>query len=992
MPRTPKRTGDRTSFVIAAVLHIVLIGAIVFWAYKTGKLEQMRQAVLQYVRSDKKEQKSEPDKTPPKTEPAPKLPPINQGLPQPSTGSGTRRAVAVDAPASAGSDTFFQDTRRQVEGGGEGASPVTSSRPAVQTRLLTAPPPPTASSVFKSTAPSTIKALLQERASSAASIESFGAEQISKSGVSDAGAIVNKVSGATLVEGKFAVIRGLSDRYVTTSFNGAEIPSADPYRRSASLDLFPAQVIDRVVVSKTFTPDQQGSYTGGGVDIVSKSFPARGFFSLSLGGAYNTQATGNADYLAYEGGSLDWLGMDDGSRALPGELQNIKIPVPARVDTSGPRTGSSYTNNIQNAERLNFLTRSLGTTQFAPEREAPPLNHNGSLAMGETVYLFGRPLGVFGGLNYRRDFNFYSDGVSRRYIPSGDGTFRVGKDYSDTLATDVVNWSANVSLALRLHEDHDLAFNYLMNQNGQDYVRVQEGTQDNRPTAVFYQNRLQFTERTLSTYQLKGEHRPAALEGITLNWLAALSDTTQDEPDVRFFNYFNDGGEWRTSSNDLPDPGDPTRYFRLLEEQNKNLKADLSIPFRLTAAGESRLKAGAFFSGSERDFRERQIFYPDIIGFGGDPNQYLTPDNLGYVEPPATNAPNGRIRYTWNRYLQSFDSTYSANGDIGAVYLMTDLAATPRFRLIGGVRLETTDLQVHSESYIENSVTGQKVNDTTLKQDDLLPAVGAIFSLSPEMNLRLHYSETIARPSFRELAAYRSYDPVLDTLLDGNPRLSMSAIRNYDLRWEWFPRPGELLSFSLYYKDLADAIERRFVDLQGDIITFENRPEATVMGFEAEARKTFDFLDPRLRHWSIGGNFSYIVSEVELSATEYANKRQYVPDADKTRPLYDQSPYVLNADLSFDHPGWGTSASLILNAAGPRVSIASLTTEDVYEHPPLSLDFTLAQKLGRAMTLKLSARNLLDGEYKRTYGEDSQLLYSSYRRGMTFGLSLTYDF
>jgi hypothetical protein len=144
--------------------------------------------------------------------------------------------------------------------------------------------------------PSTIKTLLKERATSTASIESFGSEQISKSGASDAGAIVNKVSGATLVEGKFAVIRGLSDRYVTTTFNGAEIPSADPYRRSASLDLFPAQVIDKVVVAKTFTPDQQGSYTGGGVDIVSKAFPARGFITLSLGGGYNTQASLNDDF------------------------------------------------------------------------------------------------------------------------------------------------------------------------------------------------------------------------------------------------------------------------------------------------------------------------------------------------------------------------------------------------------------------------------------------------------------------------------------------------------------------------------------------------------------------------------------------------------------------------------------------------------------------------------------------------------------------------
>lgn len=988
-PRKPQK--DPTSFVIAILLHAVLIGGAVFWAYQTGKLEQMRQAVLQYVRSDKKETKPAEKPVQQRPTPAAKLPPINQGLPPAAPSSGTRRAVAADAPAAAESDTFFQDTRKQVEGPGEVGSAQRAPVAPVQ-RLPLAPPPPPTAGLFKAAQPSTIKALLQERASSAASVESFGSEQISKAGVSDAGAIVNKVSGATLVDGKFAVIRGLSDRYVTTTFNGAEIPSADPYRRSASLDLFPAQIIDRVNVAKTFTPDQQGSYTGGGVDIVSKSFPSRPFASFSLGGAYNTQATLTEDFLTYDGGDLDWLGMDDGSRALPSALSNLKEPIPARVDTSGPRTNPGYTNNIQNAEKLDQLTKAMGTTQFAPERDAPPFNHNFSLAMGETAYLFGRPLGLFGGLNYKREYNFYTDGVSRRYIPSGDGTFRVGKDYADTLSSDVVNWSAVVSLALQLQENHDVGFNYLFNQNGQDYVRLQEGTQDNRPTAQFYQNRLQFTERTLSTYQVKGEHRAPELGDAKLTWLGALSDTTQDEPDVRFFNYFNDSGEWRTSSNDLPDPGDPTRYFRLLEEQNRNFKADLALPFQGFSTRESQLKAGAFFSNSERDFQERQIFYPDLVGFDGNPNNYLTDDNLGYETPASTNAPNGRVRYDWMRYIQSFDSTYSAKGQISAFYLMTDLGLTERLRLVGGARLEKTDLQVHSESYVENSVTGQKVNDTALQQDDILPAVGLIFSLARDMNVRLHYSETIARPSFRELAAYRSYDPVLDTLLDGNPLLGMSAIKNYDLRWEWFPRPGELVSFSLYYKDLKDAIERKFVDLQGDIITFENRPAATVAGFETELRKTFEFLDPRLSLWSVGANFSYIQSEVELTDTEYENKRQYVPDAGKTRPLYDQSPYIFNADLTFDNRASGTTASLILNAAGPRVTIASLTTEDVYEYPPLTLDFVLAQTIGRNMTLKFSARNLLDGKYERTYGEDSDLLYSSYRRGMTFGVSLTYDF
>jgi outer membrane receptor for Fe3+-dicitrate len=172
-------------------------------------------------------------------------------------------------------------------------------------------------------AKSDIKQLLAERAKAAASVEAFGSEQISRSGVSDAGAVVTKIAGAMIAEGKFAVIRGLSERYVSTTLNGANLPSADPYRQSAPLDLFPAQVIDRVVVTKTYTPDQPGTSTGGGIDVVTKSFPERQFLTVSVGGEYNTQSTGNENFLTYNGGGLDWAGMDDGTRALPEELERI---------------------------------------------------------------------------------------------------------------------------------------------------------------------------------------------------------------------------------------------------------------------------------------------------------------------------------------------------------------------------------------------------------------------------------------------------------------------------------------------------------------------------------------------------------------------------------------------------------------------------------------------------------------------------------------------
>jgi TonB-dependent receptor len=322
---------------------------------------------------------------------------------------------------------------------------------------------------------------------------------------------------------------------------------------------------------------------------------------------------------------------------------------------------------------------------------------------------------------------------------------------------------------------------------------------------------------------------------------------------------------------------------------------------------------------------------------------------------------------------------------------MLDLPTVQKVRLVGGVRYETTDLSVHSESYLDSSITGKRTNDTKLVQSDLLPAVGLIYPIGSNMNVRLNYSQTIARPSFRELAAYYSYDPLISDFVEGNPLLKMTSIANYDARWEWFPHPGELVSVSVFYKDLKDAIERGNIKVEGDTITFLNN-DAKLYGVEFEGRKSLDFLGPQFNLFSLGGNFSLLKSEVTLSDSDYANKSGLVPGASRTRPLYDQSPYILNLDFNYNNPASGTAAALIFNLSGPRIAITKLNTDDVYDRPAGVLDFVISQKISRNTTLRFSAKNLLNPQLERTYGKDSDLIYSSYTRGRTFGLTLTREF
>jgi hypothetical protein len=978
---TRAKKKDRTGVWISVGAHVgvIVIALIILSQTELGR--QLKDKLIGTTRDQKKQDEvKKPPPAPPRTAgPRKALP----DAPPPSRGPGR-----TDAPPPVGESFFAESTEKKTKSGSGGEGGKTNVAVKVGGPVVKVAPP----KIFSSApAKSDIKQLFAERAKEAASVEAFGSEQISKTGVSDAGAIVKNVSGATIVDGKFAVIRGLSDRYVTTTLNGGEIPSPDPYRRSAPLDLFPSQIIDKVVIAKTFTPDQQGSYTGGGIDIVTKSFPEKSFANFSMGGSYNPQASFNDKFLTYDGGKHDWAGMDDGSRALPGDLADPAVTLPNRP-FSAPVNPVVRAQRFAAADRLQDLTRQMGTTQFAAVEEESLLNHGFSLSAGDTTHFLGLPLGVFGSTSYRRDFAFYDDGVSSRYGADGLGNSELDNSYKDAKSTETVNWSGMINLAYQLREGHELGFGFLYNQNSEKISQRQVGTIEDDLGPTYFRNRLIWTEKNLQTYQLKGSHVLPEVGDIKLDWLAALAHVTQIEPDLRFFNFAQEGGSSDVGRNNTPDPKQPTRYFRDLDENNRNEKIDLTVPFRNWNEDEAKFKVGAFESFSKRTFSDRAISYSGNDPFNGNPNQYLTPSNLGYTAT-TNNPPNGTVLFDWHRYLDGIrDSIYDAESGIRAGYLMLDMPLVPNLRFVGGVRYETTDISVHSESDIASSVTSLTTNDSKIAQNDLLPAAGLIWSIKPDMNLRAHFSQTVARPSFRELAAYRSYDPVLDDLLDGNPNLVMTSIDNYDLRWEWFFKPGEIVSVSLFYKSLKNAIERRYLDIKGESITFGNQDKAEVFGVEFEARKNLGFIDPILDVFSVGGNVSLIGSETKLTDADFAAKSALVNGAKQTRQLYDQSPYIINLDLNYDNPYSGTGASLIYNVAGPRITIASLNTEDVFEQPAPGLDFILSQKLGRHLTAKFAAKNLLNPKIERTYGEDSNLIYSSYRKGMSFGVSFSYDF
>jgi outer membrane receptor protein involved in Fe transport len=991
MARERKPQKDRTSFVIAIVLHVVLIGGVTFWAWKTGKLEQMRQAVLQYVRSDKKDQKQDSKPIQQKSAPQAKLPPINQGLPQ-TQSPGTRRAVASDAPSAAGGESFFQDTRKQMEGPSAGSSSM--SRPTNATPMISKSSLPSPRPVFAAPPKATIKQLLAERSKAAASIESYGSEQISRSSVKDAGDIVSRVSGATVVEGKYAVIRGLTDRYSAATLNGAELPSADPYRRSAALNMFPAKIIDRVTVTKTFSPDQPGSFTGGNINIVTKSFPEKPFASLELGASYNSQSTGNKNFLTTSTGSTDWLGMDDGTRKLDKELWNHPLNIPSwRSQLGRPisltSSSPSVQKNLADAAEIERLSELAGPADFAPKEKAPPPAQAFVAAFGDTAYFLGRPIGVFFSLPYSHSYGFYDNGTVTRVTynrPGDPEPLATEKSFTEAKGVEEVNWAGTASLTYQLHPDHQFGYNFLFNQSSDNSARVRNGSDPDNSLLNMQLNRLAYVERNLTTHQFRSEDLFPALGGLKVTSLATFSETSQDLPDMRL--YDTDSGKFGLSG--LPTQY-PSRYWQELEENNQNLKFDFVQPFHPRDALEAEFKFGFFKNSATRNYRERILRY-DSQSYGPDPNDFLTEDRVGALNPPATNG--NSVTYTWASYLKppTDFSFYDGDNKVTAVYAMADFPLLENLRLIGGARLERTDIRLTAfTTTISEGIVQGTTNSSALKQDDLLPAIGLVWTVTSNMNLRLNYGMTVARPSFRELAPVRIFDFEYDAYVVGNPELKMSEIQNYDLRWEWFPRPGEIFSVGVFYKYITNPIELENISSVADILTFVNRPEGKVYGVEFEARKSLDLVSPYLREWNLGGNLSLIESEQPVPEKDRLTHTR--PDLlESTRPLANQSPYIINLDLTYDNPRWGSTVSFNYNIFGPRLLSTSLNSPDVYEQPAAQFDVTFSQRIGRNLRLKLAARNLLDPVIKRTYGEDEEATYSSYTRGRTYSLSLTYEF
>jgi len=832
--------------------------------------------------------------------------------------------------------------------------------------------------------------LLKERQKAAAVSDAISAELISQSGAGNAAEAMKQVTGASVVDGKYVLVRGLGGRYAATQLNGVSMPSSDPDANSVQFDLFPSELLESVVTVKTFTPDRPGNFSGGLTDINTRSFPTEFNFTFSSSVSVNTETHFDDDFLTHSGGDRDWLGFDDGARSLPDAIQGLSPDdIPDRpVFVSSP----------ENAERYSQLSRAFGNV-MGPTARSAPINQSYSLSLGNQSDVGGRPLGYVASLSYDRSSSFYNGGTTGRFELSGNRDelselILLNDEKSQETAT--VGGLAN--LTYQLTPNHEIGLNTTYTHTGESTTRLQAG----RWTEVGRQDTLRnrtilWKERDVLSTQLQGKSYFKAIGDAVLEWDASYARTTQEEPDRRFFaSVAFDRGDRGT----LRQPFDqglrpPSRLFRDLEETKSAGKVDLTIPFSLGNRNGS-VKLGGAYQVTDRTFSERQFSYnePEFgsgVEFNGDAISFFGDQNVGIVE----DGPFGPVwGLTIDDQTSEFNS-YDGEQTVGAGYAMATIPVSDRFRIIGGARLESTDLTVQATP---DSVGGFDVAD-------LLPSLNLVYEVTEDMNLRAAATRTIARPTFREIAPYPSFNFVQGELIIGNPDLDRTLISNLDLRWEWFPRGGEVLAASVYYKRMEDPIEKAFIGSSsntGQQLTWQNVDQADIYGAEIEFRKRLDGLGRTFRHFSVGGNASFTESEIDVPCIQFSEDGdecirgellfRQINNEPSTRDLQGQSPFLVNLSMNYDNPDTGTSVGLFYNVFGERLSVVSTgSTPDVFEEPRPEVDLTVSQDLLDHWSLSVDVENVLNSESEQTYSfQGQEFTYQRNERGRTFSVGLSY--
>ncbi len=903
--------------------------------------------------------------------------------------------------------------------------------------------------------------VLELRRGEAAFVTGISSELMKDAGASDAADAVQLVAGASVQEGKFAVIRGLPDRYVNSQMNGCRLPTADAEKRAVQLDQFPAAVIEALLVSKTFTPDQQGDASGGAVNIVLKGIPDETILKFGGGYSFNTQVRDAGDeFLTYRGGGVPTWARQD-------------VPIPAPGEFGG----------------------ALGTSLDEAPRE-----YDWSFAAGgRRAFKTGLTVGGYTSLFYKRDASYYEDGIDDRYqlqeqageqrlMPqTTQGTVQGDWDpddpynppargdlftklYDVTQAKEEVQWGALGAVGVET-ENHSLNLVYLYTRIAEDVATLAEDTRgkefffpafgdvpvydpddpshpgnstQSKALAAYRRNEtLAYTERTTETLQLHGHHRLPVPEvgkvdvfralSPEVDWFVARSTADMFQPDKRQF-----GGGWVAPSFNPGFPpfvppfvtrsehfpvkpganfrlGNIQRIWKEIEEESEQHAINVKFPFRQWTGDEGYVRFGVFEDEVARTFDQNSFSNLRDTGDPQAPRLRDAPFEASYSAAyPDLLEEQGGVP-TIKDGPPFVDVDYRGDQHISAWYWMVDFPLFSMLKVIGGARYEETELTIVNTAeedatwFPPGASVGIKLTpglfpdgpDVAFQQGDVLPAIGFVFAPLKEITLRGSYTETVARQTFRELSPILQQEFLGGDIFIGFPGLRMSALENYDLRFDYEPYAGGLFSVSYFDKRVVDPIEN--VQRVASLFTYttpRNFTRGRLRGVEVEARQHLGHFVRELNGLTVGANATFIDSEVILPPDEAAELEELLGVPVLTRDMTNAPEYIYNLFMTYDLGPTGTRFAVFYTVRGDTLvagagQASGRFVPSVYATEFGTLNVSVSQKLGDYLTLSFKAKNLTDPEIETVYRSDfigEDVTKTSFHKGIDYSVGLSAHF